>query len=59
MTSVVALHPNFLQSPYAPLIADERWFPAAEELRETACEKLLRPLAAVIRSESSLEQALF
>ncbi len=47
----MALHPNFPQSPYASLVADERWFPAAEELRETAYEKLLPPLVAKIRQE--------
>ena len=47
----MALHPRFPESPYAPLIADERWFPAAEELRETAYEKLLPPLVAKIRKE--------
>lgn len=47
----MALHPNFPESPYAPLVADERWFPAAEELRGTAYEKLLPPLVAKIRRE--------
>lgn len=47
----MALHPNFPESPYAPLLADERWFPAAEELRQTAYEKLLPPLVAKIRKE--------
>ena len=28
-----------------------RWFPAAEELRSTACEKLLPPLVAKVREE--------
>jgi hypothetical protein len=30
---------------------DQRWFPAAEELRETAYEKLLPPLVAKVREE--------
>ncbi len=47
----MAIHPNFPASPYAPLIPDERWFPAAEELREKAYEKLLPPLVANIRRE--------
>ena len=47
----MALHPNFPESPYAPLVADERWFPAAEELRATSYEKLLPPLVAKIRRE--------
>jgi type III restriction enzyme len=47
----MALHPNFPADPYAPLLPDERWFPAAEELRATAYEKLLPPLVAKIREE--------
>jgi type III restriction enzyme len=47
----MALHPNFPASPYAPLVPEQRWFPAAEELRGTAYEKLLPPLVAKIRLE--------
>ncbi|MBI3899686.1 MAG: DEAD/DEAH box helicase family protein [Gammaproteobacteria bacterium] len=47
----MALHPDFPESPYAELLPDQRWFPAAEELRSTAYEKLLPPLVAKIRSE--------
>jgi type III restriction enzyme len=47
----MALHPDFPTSPYVELLPDHRWFPAAEELRETAYEKLLPPLVAKIRSE--------
>lgn len=47
----MALHPNFPSSPYAVLDPQERWFPAAEELRATAYEKLLPPLVANIRAE--------
>ena len=47
----MALHPEFPTSPYAPLIPDQRWFPADETLRETAYEKLLPPLVAKIREE--------
>ena len=47
----MALHPNFPRSPYATLPPDLRWFPAAEELRSTAYEKLLPPLVAKIREE--------
>ena len=47
----MALHPEFPKSPYAELLPDQRWFPAAEELRSTAYEKLLPPLVAKIRSE--------
>ncbi|KAF0191929.1 MAG: type III restriction-modification enzyme helicase subunit [Gammaproteobacteria bacterium] len=49
----MALHPDFPKSPYATLLPDQRWFPAAEELRSTAYEKLLPPLVAKIRSEVS------
>ena len=42
----MALHPNFPQSPYEVLQPAERWFPAAEELRATAYEKLVPPLVA-------------
>ena len=47
----MALHPQFPVSPYAPLIPSQRWFPAAEDLRDTAYEKLLPPLVAKIRTE--------
>jgi type III restriction enzyme len=47
----MALHPQFPASPYAPLIPEQRWFPAAEDLRSTAYEKLLPPLVAKIRKE--------
>ena len=47
----MALHPEFPESPYAVLHPDQRWFPAAEELRDTAYEKLLPPLVANIRTE--------
>ncbi|MBI4024555.1 MAG: DEAD/DEAH box helicase family protein, partial [Verrucomicrobia bacterium] len=47
----MALHPEFPSSPYAPLIPEQRWFPADEELRSTAYEKLLPPLVANIRKE--------
>lgn len=47
----MALHPEFPLSPYETLDPDHRWFPAAEELRGTAYEKLLPPLVANIRTE--------
>jgi len=47
----MALHPEFPESPYDLLRPDHRWFPAAEELRATAYEKLLPPLVANIRTE--------
>jgi type III restriction enzyme len=47
----MALHADFPKSPYSILPPDQRWFPAAEELRETAYEKLLPPLVAKVREE--------
>jgi len=47
----MASHPDFPQSPYEPLLPTHRWFPAAEELRASAYEKLLPPLVAKIREE--------
>jgi type III restriction enzyme len=47
----VALHPDFPASPYAALIPEQRWFPAAEELRGMAYEKLLPPLVSKVREE--------
>lgn len=47
----MALHPNFPASPYVVLSPDVRWFPAAEEMRATAYEKLIPPLVAKIREE--------
>ena len=47
----MALHPLLPSSPYEPLLPDQRWFPAAEEFRATAYEKLLPPLVAKIRQE--------
>ena len=46
----MALHPDFPRSPYEILRPDVRWFPAAEELRHKAYEKLLPPLVANIRA---------
>ncbi len=47
----MALHPLFPSSPYDPLLAEHRWFPADEAMRETSYEKLLPPLVAKIRQE--------
>ena len=47
----MALHPNFPTSPYAPLIPEQRWFPADETMRATAYEKLIPPLVAKVRKE--------
>ena len=47
----MSLHPQFPSSPYAPLLPEQRWFPADEALRSTAYEKLLPPLVAKVRQE--------
>lgn len=47
----MALHPDFPTSPYEVLSPDVRWFPAAEEMRATAYEKLLPPFVANIRRD--------
>jgi type III restriction enzyme len=47
----MGLHSKFPQSPYAPLIPEQRWFPADETMRATAYEKLLAPLVANVRKE--------
>ena len=47
----MALNPQFPKSPYQILDPAVRWFPAAEELRGTAYEKLLPPLVARVRQE--------
>ncbi|MGD9966470.1 MAG: DEAD/DEAH box helicase family protein [Hyphomonadaceae bacterium] len=53
----MGLHPNFPISPYVELPTEVRWFPAAEELRATAYEKLIPPLVANIRREVSAWRA--
>lgn len=45
----MALHKNFPQSPFAILDPAIRWFPADEDLRETAANKLLPPLVPELR----------
>ncbi|WPH13607.1 DEAD/DEAH box helicase family protein [Variovorax paradoxus] len=47
----MALHTEFPQSPYEVLEPSVRWFPAAEEMRDLAYEKLLPPLVAKVREE--------
>lgn len=49
----MALHPDFPTSPYVVSRADQRWFPASEDLRTTRYENLLPPLVAKIREEVS------
>lgn len=45
----MALHQDFPRSPYETLDPAVRWFPAPEEQRRTAYEKLLPPLVARVR----------
>lgn len=47
----MALHTDFPASPYAIARPDQRWFPAPEDQRNTAYEKLLPPLVARIREQ--------
>lgn len=47
----MAVHPSFPESPYAELLPEHRWFPAAEELRDKAYERLIPPLVAEVRKE--------
>lgn len=47
----MSLHPDFPVSPYAPLIPEQRWFPADEALRASFYDKLLPPLVAKVRQE--------
>jgi type III restriction enzyme len=47
----VGVHRDFPKSPYAELVPEHRWFPADEELREKAYERLIPPLVARIREE--------
>ena len=49
----MALHPEFPRSAYQIPKADQRWFPADEDLRTAAYEKLIPPLVARIREEVS------
>ena len=49
----MALHPDFPLSPYAVVPPALRWFPAAEELRASAYEKLLPPLVGKVREAVS------
>ena len=47
----MALHPNFPQSPHEISAPSLRWFPADEELRDTAYGKLISPLVHKIREK--------
>lgn len=47
----MAIHPSFPTSPYAVLNPEHRWFPADEDLRDSAYDKLVPPLVNKIRRE--------
>jgi type III restriction enzyme len=47
----MAIHPAFPASPYEILNPEHRWFPADEDLRESAYDKLVPPLVNKIRRE--------
>ena len=47
----MAIHPFFPTSPYAVLDPEHRWFPADEDLRDAAYDKLVPPLVNNIRRE--------
>ncbi|HEY4514646.1 MAG TPA: DEAD/DEAH box helicase family protein, partial [Candidatus Paceibacterota bacterium] len=47
----MALSPKFPKSPYEILDPADRWFPADENLRDQAYEKLLPPLVAELRKK--------
>lgn len=47
----MAIHPAFPTSPYEVLNPEHRWFPADEELRDSAYDKLVPPLVNKIRRE--------
>lgn len=47
----MAIHPSFPTSPYAVLNPEHRWFPADEDLRDSAYDKLVPPFVNKIRRE--------
>ena len=47
----MAIHPAFPTSPYEVLSPEQRWFPADEDLRESAYDKLVPPFVNKIRRE--------
>ena len=47
----MAIHPAFPASPYEGLKPDHRWFPADEDLRESAHDKLEPPFGEKMRRE--------
>ncbi len=47
----MAIHPDFPTSPYEVLNPEHRWFPADEDLRDSAYDKLVPPFVNKIRRE--------
>lgn len=47
----MAIHPSFPTSPYTVLNPEHRWFPADEDLRDSAYDKLVPPFVNKIRRE--------
>ncbi len=47
----MAIHPAFPTSPYEVLNPEHRWFPADEDLRDSAYDKLVPPFVNKIRRE--------
>ena len=47
----MAIHPSFPTSPYEVLNPEHRWFPADEDLRDSAYDKLVPPFVNKIRRE--------
>ena len=47
----MAIHPAFPASPYEGLNPEHRWFPADEDLRESAHDKLEPPFGEKMRRE--------
>ena len=47
----MALHPDFSENPYHPLVPSQRWFPGDDSLREKGYRTLIPPLVSKIRDE--------
>jgi len=50
----MAIHPAFPTSPYEILNPEHRWFPADEDLRDSAYDKLVPPFVNKIRREAAV-----
>ena len=47
----MALHPDFSENPYHPLVPSQRWFPGDNSLPEKVYRTLIPPLVSKIREE--------